>query len=290
MTEDFSPKKQLEPQRGGSGRKGKTAIGSGDDGDSDDYQTWTAREGEPTAWRRPKTVVCDSNLLLRFGLELMLDPVAQVVGDAACGKSAIELANRIRPELLVLDVNLDVLNGVQVITRILQDLPETKFVVFADSFFMTRYHQQLVRAGASAFCLKSSDPRVLFNAIEHVGLNQPFCDPRIAQLLCQDPTIVMLDEELTEREIDVLVRMDLPSEAIAEELEISVAAVDGLADAVLGKLKLSTRAEAVAKAEQLGLRIAPPNNEQQQCISDEHAIAEKHAKEAIERWLKHSRS
>lgn len=288
MTEDFSPKKQLETERGGAGRKGKTAIGGGDDGEPDDYQNFAAREGDPTAWQRPFTVVCDSNLLIRFGLELMLDPVAQVVGDAACGKSAIELVSRVKPELVVLDVNLAVLNGVQVCTKILQDLPETKLVVFSDSFFMTRYHQQMVRTGVTAFCLKSSEPRILLDAIEHVSQNQPYCDPRIAQLLCQDPNILMLDEELSEREIDVLVRLDLSNEKIAEELELPLSVIESYVDNVLAKLNLTSRSEAVLKAEQLGLRITPPNTEQCLSISDELAVAEKHAKEAIERWLKHN--
>jgi DNA-binding NarL/FixJ family response regulator len=287
MTEDFSPKKQLETQKGGSGRKGKTAIGSGDDGDAD-YQSWSARESDPVAWRRPLTVVCDSNLLIRFGLGLMLEPVAQVVGDAACGRSAVELVRRVRPHLVILDVNLAVLNGVQVCTKILQDLPESKLVVFSDSFFISRYHTQLVRCGASAFCLKSSEPQVLVEAIQHVFLNQPYCDPRMAQLLCHDPTILMLDEELSEQEIEVLVRLDLRNDQIADELQMPVFAVEDNIENVLNKLKVGTRANAVLKAEQLGLKITPPNQEQRSSIADELAVAEKHAKEAIERWLKHS--
>jgi len=289
MTEDFSPKKQLEPQKGGGGRKGKTAIGSGDDGDSGDFQTWSAREGEPGALRRPLTAICDESLLLRFGLALMLDPVADVCADASCGRSAIELVNRIHPELLIIDANLPLLNGVQLCNRILQDAPDTRFVVFADSFHMARYHQQFVRAGVSAFCLKSSEPQVLLSAIEHVNLNQAFCDPRIAQLLCQDPTILVLDDELTEREIDVLVRLDLDDVDIAAELEISQEAVKGIAQGVLKKLNLNTREEALHKAEQLCLRNSPPGKEQRLAIAEEQATAERHARQAIERWIKHPR-
>ena len=229
MTEDFSPKKQLETQKGGAGRKGKTAIGSGDDGDAD-YQSWSARERDPAAMRRPITVICDGNLLIRFGLGLMLEPVAQVVGDAACGKSALELVSRVRPQLVILDVNLPVLNGVHVCSKILQDLPETRLVAFSDSYFLSSYHQLLVRAGVSAFCLKSSEPRILMETVQHAIVNQPYCDARLAKLLNQDPTILLLDEELSETEIE---------------------------------------------------RVG---------ITEDETIAEKHAKEAIERWLKHNRS
>lgn len=289
MTEDFSPKKQLDTQRGGAGRKGKTAIGGGDDGDAD-YQSWSAREKEPVAFRRPMTVICDSNLLIRFGLGLMLEPVAQVVGDAACGRSAVELVNRIRPQLVVLDANLAVLNGVQVCTRISQDLPEAKLVVFADSYFMCRYHQQMVRAGVSAFSLKGSEPQTLIDAVQHAFLNEAYCDPRLTQLLCQDPTILVLDQDLTEKEIEVLVRLDLRNDQIADELKIPVFEVDDLVVSVLARLKVGSRKKAVAKAEQLGLRIAPPNAEQKALIAEEQMVAEKHAKDAIERWLKHNRS
>jgi DNA-binding NarL/FixJ family response regulator len=291
MTEDFSPKKQLEPQKGGGGRKGKTAIGSGDDGDSGDFQTWSAREGEQGGLRRPLTAVCDESLLLRFGLGLMLEPVADVCADSACGRSTIELVNRIHPELLIIDANLPLLNGVQLCNRVLQDSPDTRFVVYTDSFHMARYHQQFVRAGVSAFCLKSSEPQVLLSAIEHVNLNQPFCDPRIAQLLCQDPTILVLDEELTEREIDVLVRLDLSDVEIAIQLglEVSPEDVKSIADDLQKKLNLNTREEALHKAEQLGLRNSPPDKEQRLAIAEEKATAERYARHAIERWIKHTR-
>jgi DNA-binding NarL/FixJ family response regulator len=289
MNDDFSPKKQLDTNRGGAGRKGKTAMGGGDDGDAD-YQSWSARESDPTAFRRPLAVICESNLLIRFGLEKMLDPVAQIVGDAACGKSALELVTRVRPQLVILDVNLAVLDGVQVCTRILQELPETRIVVFSDSYFMSRYHQQLVRVGVSAFCLKGSEPKALLDAVQHASLGEPYSDPRMAQLFCDDPTIVMLDEELNAKEIEVLARLDLRNDQIAEQLQMPVFAVEDFVKSVLSKLKVNSRKKAVLKAEQLGLRITAPTKEQQTAIDDELAVAEKHAREAIERWLKLSRS
>ena len=137
---------------------------------------------------RPRTVVCERHELIRFGLKRVVSEVVEIVGEASDGMAATEVIRRLHPDFVILDVDLDVLNGVEVTRRIAQDMPNTNVLILTDSYHATKYHNQLIRAGARGFCLKSSGPRTLFEAIEQVTRSLPYCDPKITQLVKQSPT------------------------------------------------------------------------------------------------------
>jgi len=132
---------------------------------------------------RPRTVLCERHELIRFGLKRVVSEVVEIVGEASDGMAAIEMIRRLRPDLVMLDVDLDILNGVEVCRRVSEDLPNTNVLILTDSYHATKYHNQLIRAGARGFCLKSSGPRTLFEAIEQVSKTLPYCDPKITQLV-----------------------------------------------------------------------------------------------------------
>src|SRR5277367_1806549 len=117
--EQNKPDKQLETARGGAGRKGKTAVGIGDHGGSGDPpppgSSPAGEIDEPPEKFRPRTVVCARDDTIRLGLILMLAPVAEVVGEAADGMAAYETITKLGPELAVIDVELDLLSGLEVL-------------------------------------------------------------------------------------------------------------------------------------------------------------------------------
>ncbi len=212
-----------------------------------------------------------------------MSEVVDIVGEAADGMAATEIIRRMRPDFVILDVDLDVLNGVEVCRRISQELPNSNVLVLTDSYHATKYHNQLVRAGSRGFCLKSSGPRTLFEAIEQVTRGLPYTDPKITQLVKQQPANNMPNCNLTDREIEVLIRLDLRNKEIAEELEMKLRTVEKHIECILAKLKVPTRTAAALKAVQLGYVLLPkmPGRDPVTGVSHEQTVAELQAELAI---------
>lgn len=232
---------------------------------------------------RPRTVLCERHELIRFGLKRVVSEVVEIVGEAADGMAATEMIRRLRPDFVILDVDLDVLNGVEVCRRVSMELPNANVLVLTDSYHATKYHNQLMRAGARGFCLKSSGPRTLFEAIEQITRGLPYCDPKITQLVKQAPTTNMPNCNLTDREIEVLIRLDLRNKEIAEELDMKLRTVEKHIECILAKLKVPTRTAAALKAVQLGYVLLPkmPGRDPVTGVSHEQTVAELQAELAI---------
>jgi two-component system, NarL family, nitrate/nitrite response regulator NarP len=231
----------------------------------------------PTLFR-PRTVLCERHELIRFGLKRVVSEVVEIVGMAAT-----EMIRRLRPDFVILDVDLDVLNGVEVCRRVSSELPNSNVLILTDSYHATKYHNQLIRAGARGFCLKSSGPRTLFEAIEQVTRALPYTDPKITQLVKQTPTTNMPNSNLTDREIEVLIRLDLRNKEIAEELDMKLRTVEKHIECILAKLKVPTRTAAALKAVQLGYVLLPkmPGRDPVTGVSHEQTVAELQAELAI---------
>ncbi|HEY9868347.1 MAG TPA: response regulator transcription factor [Candidatus Obscuribacterales bacterium] len=228
-------------------------------------------------------MVCERHELIRFGLKRVVSEVVDVVGEAADGMVATELIRRLRPDFVILDVDLDILNGVEVCRRVSQELPNSNILVLTDSYHATKYHNQLLRAGARGFCLKSSGPRTLFEAIEQTTRGLPYCDPKITQLVKQSPSTSLPNTNLTDREIEVLIRLDLRNKEIAEELDMKLRTVEKHIECILAKLKVPTRTAAALKAVQLGYVLLPkmPGRDPVTGVSHEQTVAELQAELAI---------
>ncbi len=232
---------------------------------------------------RPRTVICERHELVRFGLKRVVSEVVEIVGEAADGMVATEIIRRLKPDFIILDVDLDILNGVEVCRRISQELPNSNILVLTDSYHATKYHNQLLRAGARGFCLKSSGPRSLFEAIEQVTRGLPYCDPKITQLVKQSPSTSLPNTSLTDREIEVLIRLDLRNKEIAEELDMKLRTVEKHIECILAKLKVPTRTAAALKAVQLGYVLLPkmPGRDPVTGVTHEQTVAELQAELAI---------
>lgn len=232
---------------------------------------------------RPRTVICERHELVRFGLKRVVSEVVEIVGEAADGMVATELIRRLKPDFIILDVDLDILNGVEVCRRVSQELPNSNILVLTDSYHATKYHNQLLRAGARGFCLKSSGPRSLFEAIEQVTRGLPYCDPKITQLVKQSASTALPNTNLTDREIEVLIRLDLRNKEIAEELDMKLRTVEKHIECILAKMKVPTRTGAALKAVQLGYVLLPkmPGRDPVTGVTHEQTVAELQAELAI---------
>jgi DNA-binding NarL/FixJ family response regulator len=194
-----------------------------------------------------------------------------VVGEAGDGREAVELARRLRPDLVIMDVRMPELDGVEA-TRLLLDGPDEGVKVI----ILTTYHADdavyaALRAGASGFLLKDAAPDELISAIRAVQEGDAWLDPPVARRLLLDfaaradrlansPAVVDL---LTAREREVLILMahGFSNTEIAQRLVLSMATVKTHVGRVLMKLGVRDRAQAVAVAYQCGLvhpQDAPP--------------------------------
>lgn len=280
MTDDSTQRKQLQADRGGSGRKAKTAIGSGDGGEFDDSQKWTAGRGPQREPNRLRAFVCERSQLIRDGHAATIAAMAEVVG-ATDGINAVELISSLRPDFVLMDIELEERNGLDVVRTVRLRLPDQKFVVATDLYYATKYFHQLTRAGVTNLCLKSSGSRALLQAVESVISNQPFCESRILQLIKQTSTTST--NLLTDKEINILIRLDLRNKEIAEELDLELQTVDTSIESVLAKLKVPSRVAAAIKAVQLGYTLLPkmPERDALTNLTAEQIEAEKHAHDAI---------
>lgn len=232
---------------------------------------------------RPRTIICERHELIRFGLKRVVSERVEVVGEAADGMAAMESIRRLRPDLVILDLDLDILNGVEICRRIHDEMSNTMVLVLTDSYHATKYYNQLIRASAQGFCLKSSGPRTLFEAIENTSRGLPYCDPKILQLVKQTPTTVFPNSGLTDREIEVLIRLDLRNKEIAEDLDMKLRTVEKHIECILAKLKVPTRTAAALKAVQQGYTLLPkmPGRDSSTGSTHEQVVAELQAELAI---------
>jgi DNA-binding NarL/FixJ family response regulator len=152
-------------------------------------------------------LLVDDHRLVRAGLAALLAGTEdiEVVGEAADGKQAVELASRLKPDVVLMDLSMPVLDGVSATRLILQESPATHVVVltsFADHHRVT----DAVAAGAVGYLLKDCDPREVVNAVRSAaGGNAPI-DPRVARALlpASGPAAPKRDDALSARELQVL--------------------------------------------------------------------------------------
>lgn len=165
------------------------------------------------------------------------------------------------PDLFILVINVDVLNGVEICRGYSVGCPKSKLVIETDDYQATKYHNQLKRAGAHGFCLLSSGSQCLVDAVKTVFAGDMFLDPRIGQLLKQSPPNPVPELGLTDREIEVIKLLGFKNEVIAEKLDMKLRTVQKHIDCICAKLKVPTRTAAALKAVSLGYTVLPPSDQ-----------------------------
>jgi DNA-binding NarL/FixJ family response regulator len=204
-----------------------------------------------------RILITDDHPIVREGLSAVLETQTdfEIVGEAASGAQAVERAAALRPDVILLDLELPELDGVAALRAIRAANPQTKAIIFT-AFDTDERILGAVQAGAQGYLLKGAPREELFQAIRVVHSGGSLLQPVVAaRLLRQVSGAPALPESLTERELEVLrlLAKGRQNKEIASELVISERTVKFHVSAILAKLAVGNRTEAVSKAAQLGL-------------------------------------
>jgi DNA-binding NarL/FixJ family response regulator len=204
-----------------------------------------------------RVVLADDHAVVREGLKALVNaqPDMKVVGEAADGESAWQAAQTLAPDVLVMDLSMPVLGGVEATERVRRDCPEVKVLaltVHEERVYLTR----LLRAGASGYVLKRAAAAELVRAVRTVAAGGTYIDPSLAGAVVAG----YLDAEatadqpphdaLSDREREVLLRIakGFSNKEVAAELGLSVKTVETYKARVVEKLHLRTRVDIVRYA------------------------------------------
>ncbi len=212
-----------------------------------------------------RILIADDQELVRAGLRMVLEPKEdfEIVGEAADGAEAVELAQQLQPDVVLMDVRMPRVDGIEATRRLLQsDAAERVRVLILTTFHLDEYVYAALRAGASGFILKDAPPDELRHAIRVVAAGDALLAPSVTRRLIdefaksQAPAVPDgALETLTEREREVLtlVAQGLSNAEIATELVVEETTVKSHVRHMLQKLGLRDRVQAVVAAYDGGL-------------------------------------
>jgi NarL family two-component system response regulator LiaR len=197
-----------------------------------------------------RVVIVDDHDMLRRGLAIFLEihDDLELVGEASSAKEAIELCQRVRPDVMLLDLIMPEMNGTVAIPIIREKCPETQIVALT-SFNDSELVQAALQGGAISYLLKNVSLDELAKAIRDAHQGKSFLSQEVVQVLAARPVLPTLPQ-LTQRELQVLQCMakGLSNQQIAIRLSIAPATIKKHVSAILSKLNANSRTEAVAMA------------------------------------------
>lgn len=215
-----------------------------------------------------RILVADDHKLFRQGLISLIkthDELVDVVGEAATGTEAIRLAEQLRPDIILMDIYMPDMDGLQATRLIKEKMPEIEVVMLTSSEDDAHLYEA-VRLGAAGYLLKSLDAEELFNLISGVIEGEAAMTRAMASRLLKGIAQRSSDtdkgeEELTERELAVLrlVAKGYSNAQISEELHIAVNTVKFHIKNILSKLQLENRTQVAAYAVRSGLAVNFPD-------------------------------
>ena len=204
-------------------------------------------------------VIVDDHALVRQGLRTFLDlhDDIQVTGEAANGVEAVERTGQLRPDVVLMDLVMPEMDGIEATKRIRSICPDTKVIVLT-SFTEDDKLFPSIKAGAMGYLLKNVSPEDLVNAIKAAHRGEAQLNPEIARRLMEEVSkrsSTSSEEELTRREMDVLrlIAQGRSNRDISEELVLSEKTVKTHVSNILGKLHLADRTQAAIYAINQGL-------------------------------------
>jgi DNA-binding NarL/FixJ family response regulator len=211
---------------------------------------------------RIRVLVADDQSMVRAGFRMLLSQEAdiEVVAEAADGRDAVDKASRYRPSVVLMDIRMPELDGLEATRRIIAADPAARILILT-TFDLDEYVYEALRAGASGFVLKDDPPEQLLAAIRTVAAGDALLSPAITRRVIEQFTRVGRPapppalQELTDRELDVLrlVARGLSNAEIGRELYIGETTVKTHVTHILQKLGLRDRVQAVVFAHELRL-------------------------------------
>lgn len=226
-------------------------------------------EDPPASKSKITLLLVEDQGITRLGLKIVLNrcPDFELIGEAENGKDAVEQAQKLKPSVVMMDINMPVLNGIEATQSIKAALPDIKVIILTmsdedDAIFAA------LSAGADGYCLKDAQPEVLAAAIRSCDMGASWLDPAIAKRVLRassgnkssptaSATAAAKDNlfALTERELDVLQQLveGLSNQEIAEKLCITLHTVKSHMRHIMEKLMVSDRTQVAVKALKDGL-------------------------------------
>ena len=213
-----------------------------------------------------RVALADDQQLIRAGFRSLLEaePDLEVVGEAADGLSAVEQARRLKPDVVLMDIRMPELDGIEATRRVLAEAGQQPVrVLMLTTFDLNEYVYEALRAGASGFLLKDASPDQILAAIRAVAAGDMLFAPAVTRRLVEAfappaevPPVPALTA-LTERETQVvrLVGHGMSNAEIAGRLTVSAGTVKTHLNRAMGKLGVSSRAQAVVVAYESGLVV-----------------------------------
>jgi two-component system response regulator NreC len=203
-----------------------------------------------------RVLLADDHTILREGLAALLNAAADitVVGQASDGIEAVDLALRLRPNVVVTDISMPKLNGIEVVRRLASQLPETRVLVLT-MHTEEEYVLHLIRAGAAGYLLKDSAGTELLSAVRAIAQGRGYFGPHAARVMAQQvqqPQSRLEDpyRDLTDREREVfhLVIEGLTTKEVARRLDIAVKTAENHRTRAMEKLDAKNVAELIRYA------------------------------------------
>jgi RNA polymerase sigma factor (sigma-70 family) len=212
-----------------------------------------------------RVLIADDQALVRAGLRKILEsePGMEVVGEASDGAETIECAQRLRPDVVLMDIRMPVMDGLEATRRLVDGTHGQARVLVLTTFRMNEYVYEALRAGASGFMLKDAPPEELIAAVEVVARGDALLAPAVTKAVIEEfarrPTtrreLAEALDRLTDREREVLelLARGLSNSEICETLVVSEATTKTHVAHILQKLALRDRIQAVIYAYEAGL-------------------------------------
>lgn len=203
-----------------------------------------------------RILLADDHAVVRQGLAmfLALDPELEVIGHAENGAEALKMAHELKPDVVLMDLLMPVMDGITAIGRIRRELPDTE-VVAVTSVLEDASVVGAVRAGAIGYLLKDTQADELCRAIKAAAAGQVQLSPQAAARLMREVRAPENPESLTERETDVLrlLARGKANKEVAQELSIGEKTVKTHVSNILAKLGVQSRTQAALYAVRIGL-------------------------------------